>query len=103
MFCNNYNKRIASSGASLPKGDRRSRGLREEPCRAWNSFGNNIEEYATTNETDFMGTVTMSSASGRQLLFLASGHQYIKDSKVEICRGDRSTVSTRGGSTINSK
>ena len=58
------NKRIASSGASLPKGDRRSRGLWEEPCRAWNSFGNNIEEYATTNETDFMGSVTMSPASG---------------------------------------
>ena len=27
--------------------------------------------------------------------------QYIKDSKVEICRGGRSTVSTRGGSTMN--
>ena len=32
----------------------------------WNSFGNNIEEYATTNETDLMGSVTMSPASGRQ-------------------------------------
>ena len=42
-------------------------GLREEPCGAWHSFGNNIEEYATTNETDFMGSVTMSPASGRQL------------------------------------
>ena len=62
----NTNKRIALSGASLPKGNRRLRGLREEPCRAWNSFGNNIEKYATTNETDFMGSVTMSPASGRQ-------------------------------------
>ena len=35
------------------------------PGRAgeWNSFGNNIEEYATTNETDFMGSVTMSPTS----------------------------------------
>ena len=59
------NKRIASSGASLPKGDRGR--LREEPCRAWNSFGNNIEEYATTNEMDFMGSITMSPTSGRQI------------------------------------
>ena len=34
---------------------------------AWNIFRNNFEEYATTNETDFMGSVTMSPASGRQL------------------------------------
>ena len=33
---------------------------------AWNIFRNNFEEYATTNETDFMGSVTMSPASGRQ-------------------------------------
>ena len=33
---------------------------------AWNIFQNNFEEYATTNETDFMGSVTMSPASGRQ-------------------------------------
>ena len=32
----------------------------------WNIFWNNFEEYATTNETDFMGSVTMSPASGRQ-------------------------------------
>ena len=36
-------------------------------ARAWNIFRNNFEEYATTNETDFMGSVTMSPASGRQL------------------------------------
>ena len=29
-------------------------------------FRNNFEEYATTNEMDFMGSVTMSPASGRQ-------------------------------------
>ena len=34
---------------------------------AWNIFRNNFEEYPTTNETDFMGSVTMSPASGRQL------------------------------------
>ena len=33
---------------------------------AWNIFWNNFEEYPTTNETDFMGSVTMSPASGRQ-------------------------------------
>ena len=33
---------------------------------AWNIFWNNFEEYATTNVTDFMGSVTMSPASGRQ-------------------------------------
>ena len=33
---------------------------------AWNIFQKNFEEYATTNETDFMGSVTMSPASGRQ-------------------------------------
>ena len=27
---------------------------------AWNIFRNNFEEYATTNETDFMGSVTVS-------------------------------------------
>ena len=32
----------------------------------WNIFRNNFEEYTTTNETDFMGSVTMSPASGRQ-------------------------------------
>ena len=31
---------------------------------AWNIFRNNFEEYATTK--DFMGSVTMSPASGRQ-------------------------------------
>ena len=36
-------------------------------ARAWNIFRNNFEEYATTNETDFMGSVTMSPTSGRQL------------------------------------
>ena len=66
MMMNIINKCITLSGASLPKGNRQSRGLREEPCGAWNSFGNNIEEYATTNEMDFMGSVTMSPASGRQ-------------------------------------
>ena len=60
------NKHIALSGASLLKGDRPLRGLQEELCGAWNSFGNNIEEYATTNEMDFMGSVTMSPASSRQ-------------------------------------
>ena len=36
-------------------------------ARVWNIFQNNFEEYATTNETDFMGSVTMSPASGRQI------------------------------------
>ena len=36
-------------------------------AEVWNIFRNNFEEYATTNETDFMGSVTMSPASGRQL------------------------------------
>ena len=31
LYINNVNKRIASSDASLPKGDRRLRGLWEEP------------------------------------------------------------------------
>ena len=53
------NKCIASSGASLPKASGRA--------GAWNIFQNNFEEYATTNETDFMGSITMSPASGRQL------------------------------------
>ena len=35
-------------------------------AEVWNIFRNNFEEYATTNETDFMGSVTMSPASGRQ-------------------------------------
>ena len=38
-----------------------------ERAGAWNIFRNNFEEYATTNETDFMGSVTMSPASGRQI------------------------------------
>ena len=37
----------------------------EEPeCGTF--FGTTFEEYATTNEMDFMGSVTMSPASGRQ-------------------------------------
>ena len=52
------NKCIASSGASLPKASGKSQSVEH--------FWNNFEEYATTNETDFMGSVTMSPASGRQ-------------------------------------
>ena len=33
--------------------------------------------------------------------FKRDSHQYIKDSKVEICREDQPTVSTRGRSTID--
>ena len=35
-------------------------------------LGTRNEEYATTNETDFMGSVTMSPASGRQLICICS-------------------------------
>ena len=43
-------------------------------AEAWNIFWNNFEEYATTNETDFMGSVTMSPASGRQISYNLKVH-----------------------------
>ena len=59
------NKRIASSDASLPKGNRRSRGLREE-LESGTVLGTTLRSMQQPNETDFMGSVTMSPASGRQ-------------------------------------
>ena len=47
---------------------RQLRGLCEELPGAWNSFGHKNEEYATTNETDFMGCITMPPAFSRLLI-----------------------------------
>ena len=39
--------------------ERQLRGLWEEPPGAQNSFGHKNKEYATINETDFMGSNTV--------------------------------------------
>ena len=63
-------KCIASSGASLPKGDKKRKSHLEPGI------------VLGTNETDFMGCVTMSPASGRQKALIK---RLVRDTTGGVC------------------